>query len=100
MFRNFGKISFVDKTLNRFQDVIYDTFSYFSDKKIVDGYTQTVNLVAGTNKVYHKLGRVYTGYIVIGKNGNVNVWDSTSTDPSSFINIQSAGTVTVTLWIF
>lgn len=63
---------------------------------------ENISLSGTTVNVPHSLGRTPTGFIVVKKTAQQDVWqDSTSTvDTKSFLPMRAAGAVTVSLWIF
>lgn len=68
----------------------------------VDG-EQRITLTAGTNRLTHKLGRRWTGFLVTYRNGAADVYElgsSTPADPKTFIELVASGTVTVEILIF
>jgi len=54
---------------------------------------------AETKKIPHKLGKNYTGYFIVKKNANQNVFDNDVID-GEFLTLTSTGTCKISLWVF
>lgn len=90
----------VDQTIER----IFTTFVGILSKQIIDGQLlKDVSIPTGSVvKVPHTLSRKVTGYIVIKKNANAQIWDSeaSNTLPTKFLNLNSSANVVISLWVF
>lgn len=49
--------------------------------------------------VTHNLGKLPVGYVVIGKSGNVQIWDGTPAADTQKIYLQASGAVTATVMV-
>ena len=91
-----------DRALSILQDSLDVIFSWLRGKQHLDAEVVTdVSLTSGTaTTVPHKLGRKYTGWIVVRKNANADVWESASLSPSLYINLNTSANVEVDLLVF
>lgn len=55
---------------------------------------------AQTIQVPHSLGRVPTGYLVIGRNANVNIFDGGPSSTTQTLSVQSSGAVNASILVF
>jgi hypothetical protein len=85
-----------------FQRNVQAAFAELIGIPILNGsLIENVILSTTATKISHKLGRPFTGFIVVKKNANVDIWmDSSAVDNSLFIPLDASGTVTVSLWVF
>lgn len=60
----------------------------------------TIEAANSDTKVTHGLERMPNGYIVIGKSGNITVFDGTAASTTSELYIQATATGTVKLLVF
>jgi hypothetical protein len=94
-----------DELLNRFQDNIERSISELTTIPILDGILlEAVTITTGDNKIAHKLGRKYTGYLVVKTIGAGSVvYESTTvnTAKDTFIILSvGSGTTHADIWIF
>jgi hypothetical protein len=61
-----------------------------------------VSLVTGNNVINHKLGRNLIGWILVGNNSSVSIYDKQSTNPNinQTLILNSSGTATVNILVF
>jgi hypothetical protein len=71
---------------------VLNTFLSKSPSRIFD-----VVVTTSDTKVEHKLGATPTGYVILRKNADENVWDTDSN--ANEIILQASGTVTVRILI-
>jgi hypothetical protein len=81
---------------------------------ILSGILITTSLSSTPLEIPHKLGRVYTGYIIVKQEswdpvGQVflpdtpftgSIYEAKSEDPKQFISLYSTGDVAVNMWVF
>lgn len=86
----------------RVQDNVNSAFIPLQSAQIINGQVlKGILLTTGQdNPVSHKLGRELVGYIVIKKNANADVWDSTSATPTLTVVLQTSANCTVDLYVF
>lgn len=87
------------------QDNVDDTLRGFKvTVPIMDGnLIEDIVIVTGTEKlVSHKLGKILTGWITTRKSASSVVWDSQSTNsnPSTTLALNSSANVTISIWVF
>jgi len=100
---SFKKTRTDDASLRQVQDSIDLVFGQIIRRKILDGVLiENVSLVSGTNIVSHTLGRPINGFLVVRRNANEEVWNSTTDriNESLAVALDASGTVTVSLWFF
>src|SRR5688572_1554112 len=63
---------------------------------------EDIALTTTAISVPHSLNRPVSGFIVVKKNANVDIWyNSASTaDTSLFLPLDASGTVTASFWVF
>ncbi len=61
-----------------------------------------LELSTGVNVINHLLGRKLTGWVLVGINAGVVVYDSQATNPNPQLTLQlvAPSPVTVSLWLF
>lgn len=69
---------------------------------LLDGRLLTANLVVGSNKINHLLGRKLVGWIIVGINGVAEIYDTQASNqmPDLTLNLTSNAAVSVNLWVF
>lgn len=102
--KDLKKINTDIASLAKLQDNVENWAQSVSKNLIVNGvFLGPIPLAAGTvNNIEHKLGRPLKGWIVVGKNSNVDVWDSQDANvfKSKFLALNCSANVTVNLWVF
>lgn len=88
----------LQRVINNIQQNVEDGFTAVNRIGLLDNRVITGISVSTTAAVEHKLGRVPTGYIVINRNANAQIWNGTIDD--KFINLTSSGAVTISLLVF
>lgn len=88
--------------IQRMQDLIAESVEQLERSPMGKGVLlEGVSLSTGaSNRVNHKLGRVPSGWIIVDRDDNANVWSSTSSLPNKFLELSTSADVTVSLWIF
>lgn len=86
----------------RVQDNVNAAFIPLQASQIINGQVlKGVSLTTGQdNIVNHRLGRELVGYIVIKKNANADVWDSSTLTPALTVVLQTSANCTVDLYVF
>jgi len=77
--------------------------SLVRDNPILNSNVVTAKIETSDTSVFHGLGRKITGWLVIGKNGNVDFWESTTVNENrerEVILQSSAGGSTATFLFF
>ncbi len=97
----FQKIKSPTTDLNKVQTNI----ALFSESLVnipfLDGVLlEDLVLTTAEQKISHKLGRAYRGWILVRKNAAQDLYESSVTFPNQFISLTATGTVTVSLWVF
>ena len=88
----------LQRTVNTMQQNVQDSLTRIEKNTLLDNVIIKDVLVSTSARVEHKLGRVPTGYIIIRKNANAQVWNGSITEAD--IVLTSSAAVTVTLLIF
>jgi len=99
--KTFRTINAKDPDLMRVQDSIRDTFASIVRVALLSG--NTVQAVLGTSpvEVSHGLNRNIEGWIIIRKNAEADVWESSaSATPEKTLPLQASAAVTVTIYFF
>jgi hypothetical protein len=90
--------------LQQIQDNVLESFKDLGVNYILNGeLVQDVSLVSGTDQaVSHKLSRKPNGFIVVDKNANADVWQSTTVNniKDRVLLLRASATVKISLWIF
>lgn len=91
-----------DRVLNQVQEAVNEAIRPLLQMPIASGrLIEDIALVSGTAKsIEHKLNRESAGWIVVKKNANVDIWESTSSIPTKTLVLNASGTVTISLWVF
>lgn len=69
----------------------------------LQGYIlKDVSLVSGDNIISHRLGRKIQGWMIVGINASVSIYDKQSTNviPEFTLVLNSSGTATVNIYVF
>jgi len=103
--KSFRKLNMDDELLNRFQDNIDRSLTQLTAIALLDGILiEGASVTTGDNKIAHKLGRKYTGYLVTKTIGAGSVvYESTTINNAkdTFIILSVAsGTTLADIWIF
>jgi hypothetical protein len=98
----FKKTGIADTSIAKFQENVDNAFQPILASPILDGNLLSgVQLSSTATLVEHKLGREARGYLVVGRLGNVNVWNSAvNPAPKKFLVLLAASSVQVDLWVF
>ena len=96
------KIKAEDRVLNQVQDSVAQALKPLLNMAIADGrLIENIEITSGTASIVeHKLDRTIRGWIVVRKNANSNIWESTSSIPDKTLILNASATVTVSLWVF
>ena len=94
------KLRTQDQDLNRVQDNVSAAFDILSGSTLLGGNIVEVTLGTGVTEVSHFLPQRFTGWIVVRKNANENVWEGPQITPRATVALQASGTVTLSLYIF
>jgi hypothetical protein len=92
---------FDDSKLTLFQAAINDQFSQVSQIPFINGVRlSSISLTNGVaNTVDTSLGRKASGYMIILKDANADVWND-SIESDSQITLWCSADVTIDLWVF
>lgn len=101
MISNIRKTRTEDRGLQVVQDSVFQCLETIRRKEILDGRRiKDVYVDSSTpTEVAHGLGRPLIGWLVISKNANANLWQTTS-DEESILTLNTSADVTVSLWVF
>lgn len=95
----FRKIRTQDKDLVSLQNALARIFLDLLGLEILNGrLIEDVVVTTSTVTVDHGLNRVLKGWIVVKKNADRRVWQTSIT--STQLVLDSSATVTVSLWVF
>ena len=103
MIPSFRKTRTDDADLRQVQDSLGLTLDQVIRRQILDGVLVTgIKLVAGLNIVNHTLLKPVSGFLIVERNANEQVWNGVSSKVNENLNIalQSSGAVTVSIWFF
>jgi hypothetical protein len=90
-----------DDGLRQAQDAEDLIFKYLASKPIIDGnFIPNVLVTTSGVSVDHRLSRPIKGWIIAGKDAGEDVWSNPTSTPSSTLNLESSGDVTINLWVF
>ena len=97
--KKFKKVS-DEKNIARIQENIGQAIDIIVDKAIIDGILiKDISLVTGSvNIISHKLNRKPLGYIVVKRDAESTIWDTSSN--TKVISLNCSANVTVSIWIF
>lgn len=93
----------VDSEARRFQESVRLSFEKLSGVPFLDGtLIEDVTITTGTPKVVnHGLGREPVGFLVLDRDANAIVWQSTTTvNYANRMTLNSSANVTISLWVF
>lgn len=100
----YKKVRTEDTVVRQIQDAVEIPLKDISSRPILDGQILTdIELTSGVdNIVDHKLQRVLTGWIVISKSAQSDVWDlqAANSRPQQFLVLRCSANVTVKIWVF
>jgi hypothetical protein len=91
-----------DQSLNLLQTQWGTQLNPVIGNPLVSGVLQkNIKLVPGVNAVNHMLSRNLQGYIITGMHGNfTQIYDTTSTQPSLILNLNSSVAATIDIYCF
>ena len=91
-----------DPVIEELQDNAEPIMRKVQDAFLLDGVLLKKKTVNGATVVPHGLGRAPAGYVVIRRRGNVLVYDDqdSNKNPRKTLNLNSASSVEVDLWVF
>lgn len=105
----FKKIQIIDDIIQRFQDNVANVFSSLQSSFLLNAVLQNganaqgLTFFSGTDTyVSHGLNRVPKGYFVVSKNAAVDIYTSSTVNPSpnSIIILKSTANATVNIVFF
>lgn len=70
-----------------------------ADVPILNGVALTGVALDGPTRVYHRLGRPASGFIVTWKTADVNVW-VVSSGNDQYFNLESTSPATINVWVY
>lgn len=88
--------------LRQLQDSLDNVLNVIRLKQIIDGRIITGKEVAaaGSIDIEHGLGVKPRGWIIVGKNANVDIYETTNDFPTRFLRLTVTGAVTFSVWVF
>ena len=91
-----------DKDLDLIQEDLERTINPALKKAILDGFlTDSVALTTSFQNIAHKLGKKFTGWIVVSPDADARIWqDSTNPDSALFIRVRASAAVNCRFWVF
>jgi hypothetical protein len=92
----------VGDTLNRLQNKLVDAVGALRASPLAPSKVLTsVAIGTSSTEVAHTLGRRVVGWVVVRRDANAVVWESTTqTDRTRFLTLQAGSAVTVDLLVF
>lgn len=98
--KSYKKLPTNDPVIRQIQNNTEQAITPILDKEIIDGIiVKEIELSTGVeNIVNHKLGREPLGYIIVKKNANSVIWNSSINKRN--IDLRCSANVTVNIWIF
>jgi hypothetical protein len=99
--KKFVKISVEDYQLHTVQENASLVFDSLTASPLMDeSILKDIDVVSGSNKIDHKLGRVPVGWIMIGTDAAVDLYEEDSTLPNKILVLNASGTATIKLLVF
>ena len=92
------KVYTTDDTLNRIQDSIKQVVEPKINDIILNRVELTGTIVTSGTKISHNLGRVPTGWVVVDKTVNADVYRVSWNNET--ITLASTATTEIKLWVF
>lgn len=104
MIKAFKTIRTDNENLDEVQDNVQDVLTPIIRSQIIDGIVlKDISLDSSVdNVINHKLGRIPTGWFLIRKRAQADIWDiqDSNRTPSRTLVLKSSANVVVDLWIF
>lgn len=88
----------LQRVINTIQQNTEDGLNSLLKNSVLDNAIYKEVSINTSTTLEHKLGKVPTGYLILQKNANANVWNGNITDTQIVLNSSAA--VTVTILIF
>lgn len=91
----------IEQALNHFRTAIEGFVRDVNRCPLVTGNLIT-DVTVGTSwtKIYHKLGRVPQGVVVVSKTGRDGIADNYSERTDTYIEMRAEDVITVAIWVF
>lgn len=88
--------------LIQFQENVNNAVLGFNNTEFQNGTFLDCSLTTSDTVINHGLDRKIQGWIVVNKNANANIWQSTTTNtfPNKQIILKSSAAVTATIYFF
>lgn len=90
--------------LGQVQENLENVINPIIKKEIVDGaLTDVAALTTSFQNVAHKLGKKFTGWIVVAPDADARVWQdlpSNNPDATKFIRVRGSAAVNCRFWVF
>jgi hypothetical protein len=99
----FRKVTSGDRNISQLQSNVEQAVSDVIKAPILNGrLLEDVELTSAPTRIEHKLGRKPSGYIIVKRNADAQVYDSLASEesPALFLPLISSANVTVSIWIF
>jgi len=99
----FRKVTSGDRNISQLQSNVDQAVSDVIKAPILNGrLVDDVKLTSAPTRIEHKLGRKPSGYIIVKRNADAQVYDSLANEesPTLFLPLISSADVTVSIWIF
>ncbi len=96
--KTFQKFHQGSQELQRLQKNVEDAFGPIVKNVLLNGRLLEATLASGSNKIEHKLGRKINGYIIVKRNANVSVYNTS--DDELYLTLNSSGAASVSIWVF
>lgn len=98
--RDFKKVAGTPE-VSKLQERLQEFFKPLVDNPLLDGLLLgEIEIATTPTLVEHKLRRAPLGWIIVSKNANADVWQTTQTLQAAHLTLQASAPVTVTLWVF
>jgi ATP-dependent protease ClpP protease subunit len=93
-----------DSELSSVQDNVIRSVAPILQKVIIDGQIlEDISIATGAvRNISHGLGRPITGYFIMKRNANAQIWDSeaTNTQKDIYLKLNSSANCIVSIWVF
>jgi len=97
----FRKVFTGDRNFDTLQTNIEAAVGEVLKSPILDGrLIRDIVLATGNNRIEHKMDRELLGYMIVKRNNASAIYDVVDSEPAEFLQLNSAGSVTVSLWVF
>lgn len=101
--KQFPKLNVDDRKLSQIQDNLSDAINPLLRLPLSDSnFLEDIDLVVGSNKINHGLGRELLGWLVVRRDTDDSIYDTQVSNPTPQLTLVlvSSGSVTVSMVVF